>query len=191
MGREETFHGVRIRLAGRRVDILSERQFVEVARIGDDENWSIIHPAPPFLAVGRDDADRHAFNPSHNIGSIRVSDRYGEPAHHGITARDQDGRDRISRSRSIGVEHTGEAYALGMIATMAERIPAPVAQSCNHPRRGQAVRSEPPARIRERKRRGDKTPPIRRSRPATAEGESGAWRVRFSWSDIRLRIEAK
>jgi hypothetical protein len=53
---------------------------------------------------------------------------------------------------------TGEAYALGMVATMAERIPAPVAQSCNHPRRGQAVRSEPPARLRERNRRGEQDP---------------------------------
>src|ERR1700731_59760 len=115
MGRGEAIHGAWIRLAGRRVDILSERQFVEVARIGDDENWRIIPPAPPFLAVGRDDADRHAFNPSHNIGSIRVPDRYGEPADNGITARDQHGRDRISGSRSIGVEHPGEAHALGMV----------------------------------------------------------------------------
>src|SRR5262249_3044264 len=80
MGRGEAFHGAWIRLTGRRVDILSKRQFVEIARIGDDENWRIVHPAPPFLAVGRDDADGHAFNPSHNIGSIRVPDRYGEPA---------------------------------------------------------------------------------------------------------------
>ena len=67
MSREETFHGVRIRLAGRRVDILSERQFVEVARVGDDENWSIIHPAPPFLAVGRDDADRSRSASLHEV----------------------------------------------------------------------------------------------------------------------------
>src|SRR5437660_4563067 len=89
MGRGEAFHGVWIRLAGRRVDILSECQFVEVARIGDDEDWRIIHPAPPFLAVGRDEADGHAFNPSGNIRGIRVPDRYGESADHGITARDQ------------------------------------------------------------------------------------------------------
>jgi hypothetical protein len=38
MGREEAFHGAWIRIAGRWVDILSERQLVEVARIGDDEN---------------------------------------------------------------------------------------------------------------------------------------------------------
>ena len=56
---------------------------------------------------------------------------------------------------SITSEHPGETHAL---ATMTERIPAPVAQGCNHPRRGQAVRSEPPARIRERKRRDEKDP---------------------------------
>ena len=41
---------------------------------------------------------------------------------------------------------------------MTERIPAAVAQSRNHARRGQAVRGEPSARIRERKRRGEQEP---------------------------------
>src|ERR1700688_2331338 len=45
-----------------------------------------------------------------------------------------------------------------MVATMTERISATVAQSCNHARRGQAVRAEPSARIRERERRGEHDP---------------------------------
>jgi hypothetical protein len=93
MGREEAFRGAWIRLAGRRVDILSERQFVQVAPIGDDETRELFIPLRRPLTVGRDDTDRHAFTPSHNIGSIRVSDRYGQPADNGITARDQHERD--------------------------------------------------------------------------------------------------
>jgi hypothetical protein len=54
-----------------------------------------VHPAPPFLAVGRDDADGHAFNPSHRIGSIRVSDRDGEPA------------DRPRGTMRVGVRRSG------------------------------------------------------------------------------------
>ena len=58
---------------------------------------------------------------------------------------------------------------------MTERIPATVAQSCNHARRGQAVRGEPSARLRERKGRGEDEP-TNDSKPA-GDRRRREWRV--------------
>lgn len=179
---DEGLQGGRVRLTGRRVDILGESQFVEGPRCRHDEDRHVVHTAAPLLAVGRHDAHRHAAHPAGGVRRARITDRDGKPSDHRVTPGREHRRGGKTRTGAVRLEFPGEADAFGMVPAMAERIAAPPAQRVDHFRRGQPVRAEPSRRVGEGGRAGadhERDDRERADRPS-AELECSVRRFRHS-----------
>ena len=152
MGCEEALDGRRIRFSGCQIDVLGQRQFVEVTWIGNDEYRRIVHPAAPLLAVACEDTNSHALDTAGQIESVRITDGDGETANNGVVARGEHRRGRKAGSFPIRVEDAGKAHSLGVVTPMAKWISTALAEGLDHPCWGKTPRREPAASVGERER---------------------------------------